>query len=372
MWQLTENKGWNALERQFEWVRRMDEVPQDANYHAEGNVAVHTKMVLTALTEDPDFQALAAQDQEILWAAALLHDVEKYSTTVIETDGRISSPGHARKGAQTVRKMLYRELNAPFEVREQIAGLVRHHGLPIWLFEKADPQRTLLRASFEVNLQLLTILARADMQGRTCEDQEEMLYRVACFEEYCRERGCWSGPKLFDTSEAKVHYFQNEDSYINYVPFEVPAFQVIVMCGLPGAGKDRYIKEAYKDFPVVSLDEIRTRFGVKPTDKTGNGKVIQHAKELARSYLRMKKSFVWNATNVTLQMRSQLIELFLTYKAHVKLVYVEVPYQQLMKQNKNREAMVPELVMEKLIDKLEVPKAWEAHEVVEVSKKTVY
>jgi predicted kinase len=61
-------------------------------------------------------------------------------------------------------------------------------------------------------------------------------------------------------------------------------------------------------------------------------------------------------------MRSQLIELFTQYKASVRIVYIEVPYQQLIQQNRNRDAIVPAAVLEKLIRKLEVPAAWEAHE----------
>ena len=103
MWTISKHKDWAELQEQFGWVRDMDGVPQDPIYHAEGDVAVHTRMVLAALEALPEYQALAPQEQEILWAAALLHDVEKRSTTVIEDDGRITSAGHAKKGAQTAR-----------------------------------------------------------------------------------------------------------------------------------------------------------------------------------------------------------------------------------------------------------------------------
>ena len=39
-WKLIEDKSWSSLERQFEWVREMNTVPQDTRYHAEGNVAI--------------------------------------------------------------------------------------------------------------------------------------------------------------------------------------------------------------------------------------------------------------------------------------------------------------------------------------------
>ncbi len=147
------------------------------------------------------------------------------------------------------------------------------------------------------------------------------------------------------------------------MPFEEPAFEVILMSGLPGSGKDTFIKNNYRDWPVISLDDMRTKRGISPTDKTGNGQIIQEAKELARAYLRKQKPFIWNATNTTSQMRMQLIDLFNSYKAKVNIIYVEVFYQHLHRQNKNRDAIVPVAVLDRLTHKLEVPAVWEAHEV---------
>ncbi|NCD68114.1 AAA family ATPase [Mucilaginibacter sp. R11] len=364
MWTFSNQKAWFLLEQRFDWLKRMNDVPQDPRYHAEGNVAIHTQMVLESLQKLPTFVALPEQDREILWAAALLHDVEKYSTTVIEADGSITSNGHARKGAQFSRQLFYMDNPAPFAIREQIVGLVRYHGLPIWLFEKPDPLKALVKASMEINTQWLALLARADMLGRICEDQDEMLYRIDCFEALCQENDCWGKAREFSSDKAKMYYLQHDDAYLNYEPFEEPLAEVILMSGLPGAGKDSYIKKHYADWPLVSLDDIRVKKGILPTDKTGNGQVIQEAKEQARIYLRKHQSFVWNATNTTSQMRMQLIELFMLYKVKVTIVYLEVSHQNLHSQNRNREAIVPPIVLDKLAHKLEVPALWEAHHVV--------
>ena len=97
-WKLTDNKNWDSLEQQFRWVQDMNFVMQHHLHHEEGSVAVHTRMVLEALQQQPEYRALPAQEQEILWAAALLHDVEKRSTSVDEGGGIITSKGHARRG----------------------------------------------------------------------------------------------------------------------------------------------------------------------------------------------------------------------------------------------------------------------------------
>lgn len=363
MWTLSNNKSWDHLAQSFDWVRDMALTPQDPLHHAEGDVATHTRMVLEALCAEFEYQQLSGQEQEILWAAALLHDVEKRSTTVTEPDGRISSPGHARKGAQTARQILYDEIPTPFAIRQQVTALVRYHGFPLWALERPDPVKELVKVSQEVDTRMLALLARADVLGRICADKDEMLYRIGCFEALCQEQQCWGVARPFATPHARMHYLLHENAHPDYVPFEQPVSEVILMSGLPGAGKDTFIRRHYPDLPVVSLDGLREEMGVSPTDATGNGQVIQAAKEQARVYLRKGTRFVWNATNVTRQMRMQLLELFFTYKAQVQIVYVEVPYRQLFRQNSSREAVVPAPVLEKLAAKLEVPAAWEAHEV---------
>ena len=177
-WKLIEDKSWSSLERQFEWVREMNTVPQDTRYHAEGNVAIHTRMVLEVLQQSAVYQYLSVLEKEIVWTAALLHDVEKRSTSVDEGEGRVSAKGHARKGEYTARTILYRDCTAPFHIREQIASLVRYHGLPIWLMEKPDSVKKLCEASLRVDTSLLKMLSEADVRGRICDDKKELLEAV--------------------------------------------------------------------------------------------------------------------------------------------------------------------------------------------------
>ncbi|MBF1266141.1 MAG: poly(A) polymerase, partial [Neisseria sicca] len=47
----------------------------------------------------------------------------------------------------------------------------------------------------------------------------------------------------------------------------------------------------------------------------------------------------------------------------VHLIYLEVPYTQLLSQNRNREYSVPNDVIHRMINKLEIPDYSEAHTV---------
>lgn len=111
---------------------------------------------------------------------------------------------------------------------------------------------------------------------------------------------------------------------------------------------------------MVSLDALRVSMGIAPTEP--QGAVIDAARELAREHLRKRRNFVWNATNISAQMRQKPLGLFLEYGAQVTIVYLEAPRGRLMTQNRNRE-VVPAAVMERLIHKWEVPRLTEAHQV---------
>lgn len=362
-WKYLENYHPNTIQLQCNWMEELAQTPQDPIFHAEGDVATHTFMVLEELQGSPFFQERTALEKEILKAAALFHDIEKRSTTVIEANGRISSRGHAKKGALSVRKMLYQQGNTPFSIREQIAALVKYHGIPIWIFEKENPLKTLFTTSLALNTQLLGLLATADIKGRICADQEEMLYKIALFQAYCEEQECWGVARTFETSLAKFHYFQKDNAPANYIPFEKETFEVVLMCGLPGTGKDHHIQQKYPDWPVISLDSIRKGLKIAAGDKKQTGKVVATAKEQAKIYLRKKQRFVWNATNVTRKMRKQLIDAWSVYRPKICIDYVEVPFQKLLVQNQARTAIVPFKVIENMLSKLEIPTADEAHEV---------
>ena len=356
---------WAALESRYDWLRDMRGVPQDPEWHGEGDVWIHTQMVAEALVALPEFQALDAEKQHKVFAAALLHDVEKRSTTAtewIDDRERITAKGHAKKGEATTRAFLYQEEAAPFFVREEIAQLVRWHGTPLHAISGADPRKTVIETSCLTDTRLLGMLARADVLGRIAPDREELLLHTHLFDELCKEHACFGEPRQFPSEYGRFLYLSRPDYSPDYEPYNDLAFEVTLMSGLPGAGKDTWLRQ-HNDLPVVSLDQIRRDMRIDPSDRRKNGQVIQAAKERARVFLRKKQPFVFNATNVTADIRSIWINLFLEYKARVKIVYIEVPYLQLTQQNQNREHVVPASTLERLIRKLDPPTVLEAHSV---------
>ena len=357
-----------SLERDCQWFRDMLNVEQDHIWHAEGDVQIHTKMVVSVLISLPEFKALNNQEKHIMVVAALMHDIEKRSTTVEEYNERenrvcIIAPKHAQKGEFTAREILYKDFNTPRIVRELICKIIRYHGMPLWDITDDSAKYRIIKTSTMVTNSYLAMIAQADILGRTCHDKKEQLEKIEFFEEQCRELDCWDKPYEFTSDLAKFEYLSN-GSALEYVPFDDKKFTVTMMSALPGSGKDTYISKNLSHLPMVSLDDIRTELKIRPTDKKGNGKVIQLAKERAKEFMRKGEDFVWNATNITKQLRSQLIDLFTSYGGRVNIVYVEVPYNDLIRQNGQREDVVPRAVIDKMIRKLEPPTECEVHKVI--------
>jgi predicted kinase len=356
---------WEAVTQRFTWLRALEETPQEPEYHAEGDVLTHTRMVAEALAADVGWRALAQERGSALFAAALLHDVAKPACTQIAPDGSISSPGHARAGAAMARGILAHSESVaeamPFPVREAVARLVRSHGLPLWFLEKRDPQRAVLAASMSARLDDVATLAEADVRGRLCVDQQGLLERVAFFRAYCEEQACLTQPYTFASDHSRFMYFRDPTKAPTYAAYDDTVCDVTLMSGLPGAGKDTWIARHAPDLPVISLDAIRRDLKVTPADDQGG--VAALAKSRARELLRRQQSFIWNATNITHTLRVSLIDLFAAYHARIHIVYVDTPWETILRRNQERESSVPEPVIARMLRKLEVPDLTEAHTV---------
>ncbi|MDY7089533.1 MAG: ATP-binding protein [Actinomycetota bacterium] len=351
---------WSRIEDEFAWIRRLRGVPQDSVHHAEGDVAIHTRMAAEALAAQPAWRALPSDERVRLFATVLLHDVAKPDCTRTDEDGRITAHGHSRRGELTVRRILW-ELDAPRAWREHVAALVRHHQVPFWALERLDLEQIVLRVSLLASNSDLAMLAEADITGRICGDRGEVLDNIGLFREFCADLGVLGRPWPFASDHARFQYFRTPGRDPRYAAYDDTRLTMTVLSGLPGAGKDTWAAGHAGDRPVISLDAIRARLGVKPTD--GQRAVAAAAHEEARGHLRARRDFVWNATNISRQHRDLCIGLGAAYHARVEIVALEVPPDTLWRQNAARPSAVPEPVIDRLIAKWEAPDITEAHTV---------
>jgi predicted kinase len=347
---------WQTLSGQFQWLQAMKECPQDPVFHAEGDVWIHVRMVCEALRNLDEWQTLPDPERQTLFAAALLHDVAKPACTRVE-GGRITSRGHSQLGAIQARRILWQQ-GADFQRREQVCALIRYHQAPFYLIHRPDSLRQAFLISQTARCDLLAILAKADAQGRQCSDQVDLLARVELFREFCNEQQCLDRPRAFPSSLSRFQYFRAEGRDPDYEAHDDSKCEAILMSGLPGAGKDTWIDRRAFHLPQISLDAIRQEIGAPPV---GNqGPVVQLARERARGLLRRSESFVWNATNLSREMRTALIDLFTAYRARVKIIYVEASHDRLFVQNSERPKAVPVSAIERMMERWEAPAPFEA------------
>lgn len=341
------------------WCRAMAECAQDAEWHSEGDVWTHTKMVCGQLVALEEWPSLSPYEQIVLIFTALFHDVAKPLTTQVDSDtGRVSSPKHAVKGEHLARHVL-RELGCDLTSREEIARLVRFHGRPAFLLERDEPAHEVVTLSWLVSNRLLYLFALADTRGRDTDSMTRPEENLHFWKLQAEELDCFKQPYPFASDHARFAFFRQREPSLHYVPHDDCSCQVTMMCGLPGSGKDTWLARNRSDLPVVSLDDIRGELGVAPTDN--QGEVAQVARERCREFLRSETSFAFNATNIVRQTRQRWIELFADYRARVGLVYVEPPFDRLLQQNRSRSESVPEEAVTRLAAKSEPPTWIECH-----------
>lgn len=164
--------GWlhalGVLDKLFPEINALIEVPQDPEWHPEGDVFVHTRLTIDRARELIDELSYARQVTVML--AALAHDFGKPATTEF-IEGRLRSRGHEAAGVPPAESFLKR-INVHtidgYDVRNQVIALVREHLKPGEFFKKRDEvgEGAFRRLARRCEPDLLYRVAKADSLGR--------------------------------------------------------------------------------------------------------------------------------------------------------------------------------------------------------------
>ena len=160
-----------AIEQLFPEIQDLIEVPQDPEWHPEGDVFVHTKLVVDRARELID--ELAYPRQVTVMLAALAHDFGKPATTEF-LEGRWRSRGHEEAGVPPAESFLTR-INVHtldgYNVRGQVIALVRDHLKPGEFYKKRDEigEGAFRRLARRCEPDLLYRVSKADSLGRNAD-----------------------------------------------------------------------------------------------------------------------------------------------------------------------------------------------------------
>jgi len=158
-----------VIDRLFPELKTLVNCPQEPEWHPEGDVWVHTLLVVDEARARID--GLDRGRAAAVMLGAVCHDLGKPSTTQL-IEGRIRSLGHEEAGVGPAAAVLDR-LNVHsldgFAVRATVLGLVAHHLKPGAFYKSASPvgDGAFRRLAQKVDLELLALVATADCLGRT-------------------------------------------------------------------------------------------------------------------------------------------------------------------------------------------------------------
>ncbi len=173
-------RGWDLLDSSglmraiLPELDRMKGVLQPEQFHPEGDVFEHTRLMLQFLPEKVSVP---------LVFAVLLHDVAKPVTATVDETGRIRFSGHDRAGAEMAEKIIRRLRFSGAEIEDTVE-MVRQHMVfkDVPKMREAKLKRFMARPTFDEELEL----HRVDCEGsHRMLDNYEFLLRKR--EEFANE-----------------------------------------------------------------------------------------------------------------------------------------------------------------------------------------
>lgn len=381
----------HPLRKSWPELDALSRTEQDPGWHAEGDVLVHTDMVLSECAAI-EAELATERARALLRLAALFHDIAKPQTTRRDEEmRRVIARGHERMGGVAVRQALF-DAGLSGADRRLLSELVATHHLVKRTVKRADdPEAGAMidRLAARVDTRLLWALELADMRGRVCEDRAEQLEYVELFRMLCEERSVFGAAperwvsdesvrdvafvsekaKRYAIAEANRRRFAGtvksrwQAEALAYELADVEPAEVIVTVGVAGSGKSRSIEALSSDWRRISPDEWREEHYGDASEQGDPAEVHRACRDELKAVLRAKGRAVYDATNVVADRRAQLIELCHAYKAHVSLWVFDVDPQVAKARNRARERRVPEWVIDRQCAKFEWPALDEAHEI---------
>ena len=156
--------------------------------------------------------------------------------------------------------------------REAVCRFIRYHMLPRYILHQTDPEKRLLRVAADgvlcrdFSIERLCMLVQTDMLGRVALNTDKPLEKIALCHQAAQRMGCLLSPGAFADDYTQRAYFKDRNVWRTQSLFNDTWGEVVLLCELPGTGKDTWIRTNKSRLPAVSLDNLRREMGVSPVD----------------------------------------------------------------------------------------------------------
>jgi tRNA nucleotidyltransferase (CCA-adding enzyme) len=160
--------GWDV---HFPEITGLAGVPQDPDWHPEGDVGTHTMLVVNEAARIAEREGVEGDARAVLIFSALCHDFAKPKTTMMrERDGRMrwSSWGHEPEGGPMAREFLSR-IHIKASIIDQVVPLVENHLAPSTMARGPVSARAVRRLAMRLapaSIDQLLLVIEADHSGR--------------------------------------------------------------------------------------------------------------------------------------------------------------------------------------------------------------
>lgn len=151
----------------FSMISDLRDVDQNPKFHPEGNVFIHTMMVINQGAVNRE----RSRDKRVFMWALLLHDIGKKPTTKLRK-GRLTSYNHDSVGAEMAREFLT-YFNMEENFIDEVRGLVRWHMQSLFVTKDMKFQNIgdMLR---DVDINEIFLVSLSDRLGRGNLDHIEI------------------------------------------------------------------------------------------------------------------------------------------------------------------------------------------------------
>ncbi|HWQ58129.1 MAG TPA: HDIG domain-containing protein [Clostridia bacterium] len=163
----------------FHMLYRLKETEQSPEHHPEGNVWVHTLLVVD---EAAKVRSESTDSAVFMWAA-LLHDIGKPATTKMRK-GKITAYDHDKVGAELAREFLRVFMDDSGFIKN-VSNLIRYH-MQILFVLKDLPFANIKGMLRDTDINEVALLGLCDRLGRTHCDRTKEEENARRFLQKCR------------------------------------------------------------------------------------------------------------------------------------------------------------------------------------------